>query len=188
MAEVTEKTLKDLKAEALAMGIPAEDVEAFTTKAQLTALIGGLKAKDANAKEPVKAPSTVEVSKPEEEKKINKILLGRAEIMRDKLLKQLKEEPVTFLIPLDPKEKPGKVEWSKDKDGNPYQMSIGDGAIETVELNGFKYFVPKGVLIPIPKQVAEVLSRSYSITSAAGRDMLADRTDPITGIKVADAL
>jgi hypothetical protein len=188
MAEVTEKTLKDLKAEAIALGIPAEDVESFNTKSQLNALIGGMKAKDATTKEPEKVKAIVEALKPEEEKKVNKVWLGKAEILREKLLKQLVEEPVTFLIPLAPKEKPGKVEWRKDKNDKPYQVVIGDGNVEPVQLNGFKYLVPKGVLIQVPKQVAEVLSKSYRITSEAGRNMLVDRTDPATGMKVSEAL
>ena len=94
--------------------------------------------------------------------------------MRNKLLAQ---EKVNILIPVDPTERAGVVEWRKDKNGEDYQVHIS-GAITSVQLNGYKYFIPKGVYTPVPRQVAEVISKAQQQTLEAGSNISLDRIDP----------
>jgi len=184
MAEDQEMTVKDLRAEAVKLGMSEEDAATFTTRIQLQNVIKTLEAKP---KEEIKKVATiVEKPNPTEDRKVNKLWMGKAEIMREKLLAQPK---VRFMIPLDSsKEKPGNVVWRKDRNGKPYQEAIGEGAYETVQINGFKYLVPKGVFVDIPQQVAEILSEGYRLTSQAGQDILLDRIDPETGKTVAESM
>jgi len=168
-----EKTLKQLKEELVSLGMPADAVESFNTKSQLLAVINTMK-----AKETVKRVDTLEEKEdPKEEKLVEQRYRSKAIIMRDKIMAQ---PTIRFFIPCEGKEKPGVVEWRTDKNGKKYQFVVS-GTYETVQLSGFKYFVPKGVFVDVPQQIAEELGASLHLTSEAGKDKLMDRTDPQTG-------
>ncbi len=81
---------------------------------------------------------------------------GKAAAMKAHLAKQPK---VQFLIPLGFGEK--------------------RGAYETVIMNGYRLNIMKGVLVELPRQVAELLAESYQMTIAAGQDYLLDRNDAV---------
>lgn len=74
------------------------------------------------------------------------------------------EPKVQVFVPLEPKEKPGKV-------------------FLPVTLNGYRIDVPKGVPTMQPKSVADVIYEHLQLTAVAGQRFLADRDE-----KVADAL
>jgi len=73
-----------------------------------------------------------------------------------------------FVVPLDPGEKPG--------------------AVETVNINGFKLTIKKGALVEIPVAVMKVLANYYKVSLEAGQDKLIDRDERHDGISMTDAL
>jgi hypothetical protein len=179
MKELNTLTVKQLQEKLISLGMPEEDVKGFKTKAPMIASINTLEAKEAT-KEPEevkKVASIEEKPNPSEDREVNKRWKSKAEIMRNKLLAQ---EKVNILIPVDPTERAGVVEWRKDKNGEDYQVHIS-GAITSVQLNGYKYFIPKGVYTPVPRQVAEVISKAQQQTLEAGSNISLDRIDPKTG-------
>ena len=194
MDKLNEKTLKELKVIAVVEGMGEEMASEFRAKAALASAIRIMREKPVEvAKEPVEAPKEVpvkrvetiaDVASPKETKNANKQWLGKAARMRDRLAAQPK---TIIMLPLEGKEKPGVVEDTVDKHGNFCQIRRG-GAVETVQLNGYKYLIPKGVQAKIPTQVAEVLGESMQLTSNAGRQWLIDRTDPETGRPISDSL
>lgn len=178
--ELETLTVKELQAKLVTLGMPEEDAIKLTTKASIIATIKTLQAKDAVKPEPEevkKVASIEETPNPVEDRQVNKRWLTKAQAMKAHLEKQ---EKVSILIPLDPTEKAGVVEWRTDANGQKYQYHVG-GAIETVQLNGYKYFIPKGVYTPVPRQIAEVIARSQQQTLQAGSDVSLNRIDPKTG-------
>ncbi len=177
--KLEDKSVKDLQADLVALGMPEEDTRGFTTKAPLIATINALKAKTVVDK----VASINETANPGEERQVNKKWLTKAQKMRDVLDKQPK---IRFFIPLEPKEKHGVVR--RVMINGREEIEHVSGAIETVTLNGCKTIIPKGVYWDIPKQVADVLSESLIATQNAGKDILADRFDPNTGKPIRDQL
>lgn len=176
--------LKELQDKLVELGMPADDVSAFKTKAPVIASIKTLMARKAVvASQPVESTEVKKVAtieekvNPTEEKAVNRHWKDKATKMKYHLEKQ---ETVNILIPLEPGEKPGVVEWRTGKDGETYQVAVS-GAVDSVQLNGCKWFVPKGKYTPVPRQVAEVISKSQQQTLDAGSDKRLDRTDPQTG-------
>jgi hypothetical protein len=187
MNELETLTVKELQDKLVSLGMPQEDVEAFKTKAPLIASIKTMMAKDAvrEPEEEVKKVATIEEPiNPSEEKKVNKEWKSKAERMKAQLEAQ---EQVSILVPLADGERAGVVEWKVDKDGQRYQNHIS-GAVESVQLNGYKYLIAKGVYTRVPRQIAEVISKAQSQTLEAGKNISLDRTDPNTGRPMADSL
>lgn len=175
-----EKTIKQLKAELVDRGMPANDADAFTSKAQINAVLNTLK-----AKEEVKRVDTLEDKEnPTEKKLFEKVYRSKAEKMRDLLNAQPK---VAVMVPLQGSEKQGVVEWRTNKSGEKFQYVVS-GSVETVQLNGCKWFIPKGVYYEVPQQISEIIQKSYFQTSQAGKDISLERLDSRTGRPMADAL
>ena len=170
--------------------MPQEDAEAFKTKAPIISSIKVLMARSmvnelVEEKEEVKRVATLEEKpNPSEDREVNKRWKDKASAMRDRLLSQ---EQVSILIPLETGERVGVVEWRKDKEGNPYQAHLA-GNCEKVQLNGYKYMIPKGIYTKVPRQIAEVISNSQQQTLEAGSHISLDRIDPNTGKPFSDAL
>jgi hypothetical protein len=61
-----------------------------------------------------------------------------------------KEPKINFLVPLFPGEK--------------------EGAYENVTVNGYRYTIKKGVMVEIPKTVANILADHYRISMSAGAE------------------
>lgn len=186
-------TVAELQEQLISLGMPEDDVAAFKTRAPLIASIKTLKAKEAMEKMETKVGDVPEVEKvatinerpnPVEDREVNKRWRNKAERMKAHLNSQKK---VRILIPLEPNEKPGVVEWRTDKNGNEYQVHIS-GALETVQLNGYKYFIPKGKYVEVPEQIAEVISTAQQRTLSAGSDISLSRIDPNTGRPFSDVL
>jgi hypothetical protein len=177
-----EMSIKELRQEAVKAGMPEADVEKLPSKGVIISVINTLKAAGAS-KEVEKVPTIEEKPSPSEEKQTNQKWKSKAEIMRDKLENQPK---VRFFLPLTGEEKPGIVREVM-VNGRKEQVVVG-GAVEVVQLNGFKTFVPKGKFVDIPQQVADVLSESMMSTQQAGADLLIDRVDPKTGLPVRSQL
>jgi len=177
-----EKTVKQFQAEVVELGMPAEDAVTLTTKAGLKAVINTLKA-SATQKvvEPVK--TIKEKPNPSEDRLVNKQFLTKAETMRCKLESQ---PNVRFFLPLVGAEKPGVIREVMVH-GRTEQVIVS-GAVEVVQLNGYKTFIPKGRFVEIPQQVADILSESMMATQQAGADLLIDRVDPKTGRQVGEQL
>jgi hypothetical protein len=181
-SEPDSMTLKQLQAEAIKLGMPAEDAEKLPSKGIARSVINTLKSVGAQ-KEVEKVNTIEENPNPSEEKAVNRQWKTKAEIMRDKLEKQPK---VRFFLPLTGEEKAGVVREVMVK-GRKEQVVVS-GAVEVVQLNGFKTFVPKGRFVELPQQVADVLSESMMATQQAGADLLIDRVDPKTGQPVQNQL
>ena len=175
-----ERTLKELQKELVKLGMPEEEAKSFNTKAQVLAVINTLDAKKAVEK----VKTLEEVESPAEKKAFEQQWLSKAMIMKKKLEAQPK---VRFLLPLEGSEKQGVVEWRTGKNGEKYQYVVS-GSVETVQLNGYKYFIPKGIFVDIPEQVAQVLSESYKLTASAGSNISMDRIDDKTGKPMRDIM
>ena len=202
MAKLTDLTVKELKAELVKLGMPEDDVDAFRTRAPLIATIKTMEAtsvvKEKGEGEAddkvVRVKSIKETPTPSEERKVNKNWKNKAVKMKARLLAQ---EVISILIPLEPAEKKGVVVWAYTSNGDKMSVAVWNtltleekmgthqvhvaGAIESVQLNGYKYFIPKGVYTPVPEQIAKVISNSQQQTLDAGSEMKLDRIDPKTG-------
>lgn len=86
------------------------------------------------------------------EREVQQLLNADAKASKERLAKQPRCD---FLIPLSPGEQPG--------------------AYDTVQINGYKLTIQKGVMVNIPRQVAEILAEKYAIQTSAGSDMLLNR-------------
>jgi len=191
MKEIELLTVKELQAKLVELGMPEDDAKAFKTKAPMIASIRTLEAKEVvidtvkgEAGEVKKVASIEERPNPSEDREVNKKWKSKAEKMKARLLAQ---EQVSILIPVEAHEHAGVVEWRTDKNGQQYQVHIS-GAVESVQLNGYKYFIPKGIYTRVPRQIAEVISNSQQQTLEAGKDISLDRIDPNTGRPFADSL
>jgi len=186
MKDLSLMTVKELQAKLIDLGMPEEDALVFKTKAPMISAINTLSASKAveETEEVKKVASIEEKPNPSEDREVNRRWKSKAEAMRDKLLAQ---EKVSILIPVDPTEKAGVVEWRTDKYGQPYQVHLS-GAIESVQLNGYKFLIEKGKYTQVPRQIAEVISKSQQQTLEAGSDIRIDRIDPNTGKPVAESL
>jgi hypothetical protein len=65
------------------------------------------------------------------------------------------QEHVNFIVPMASGEKPG--------------------AYETVQINGYKLTIQKGVMVSIPKAVANLIANKYRINMEAGSESKIDR-------------
>ena len=152
--KLEERTLEELKKIAVSYGVT--DVTGFNNKSSLISTIRALKdlkkaAQDAFSANMVVQPVVTPVSVPKNEND-NDRWMNKAMRMKASLDQQPK---VSFLIPLGFKEK--------------------KGTIETVILNGYRFEIKKGVMVQIPKQVAEVLAESYELEMDAGEQFRTDR-------------
>lgn len=182
---VVEKTLKQLQAELVELGIPADAAEGFKTRAVALATIETLKASQTVTTEaaPKRVATLEEKVNPVEEKQIARQYQDKADTMRRKLEAQPK---VRFFLPISEQEKPGVVREVM-RNGRKEQIYVS-GAVETVQLNGYKVLIPKGVFVDVPQQVADVLSDAMRLTQNAGANLLIDRIDPQTGAPVSQRL
>lgn len=189
MESLEQLTVQQLQDKLVELGMPLEDAEAFKTKAPIISSIKVLMAKkmvaDPEVEEEVKKVATLEEKpNPSEDREVNKRWKTKAEAMKARLLQQ---EQVSILIPLDSGERVGVIEWRTDKNGDTYQAHVS-GAYEKVQLNGFKYMIPKGVYTKVPRQIAEVISQAQQQTLEAGSHISLDRIDPKTGKPFSEAL
>lgn len=67
---------------------------------------------------------------------------------------------VSFLVPLMPGEMPG--------------------AYETVQINGYRLTIKKGVMVEVPKSVAEILAAHYQVQLTAGQEKRIDRSQEVS--------
>jgi len=187
---VDERTLKQLQDEAVELGMPSEDVATFKGKAPLIATINAMKAvkapavdADTTPEAPKKVVTLEERANPSEEKLISAQHKQKARIMEKKLAGQTR---VRFFLPKSDTEEVGVVR--EVATGDSIKQTYIGGAIETVQLNGFKYLIPKGAFFDVPQQVADVLSEAMAMTQKAGSDLLTSRIDPTTGRQVSAQL
>ena len=167
-------TVKELRAEAVKLGMPESDAEVFDTKKPLIATITTLQAQQVVGY--VDTPSEL---KEDKDRYLTKV---------EKMRKFLEESPKTgFMIPLDIGEKPGIVAVKNVK-GRKVTTHVA-GAVESFSMNGLKLMYPKGVMIDdMPRPVAIHLSKCYNMTARAGEEKLIGRVDPKTGREVSEQL
>lgn len=178
-------TIKELQEKLVEFGMPEDEVSAFKSKAPIISTLKAMSAQQAvlseeieeEAEQESKVDSLEDRPNPNEEREVNKKWKTKAEKMKSILMAQPK---VSILVPLDPGERVGVVEWKEDRYGDKYQVHIS-GAIESVQLNGYKYFIPKGVYTPVPQQIAEVIAQAQQQTLSAGSSISLNRIDPNTG-------
>lgn len=114
-------------------------------------------------KKPAATRSTVKADKPAApapRQNVQDELLGDAKRTQLALAKAPK---IMFLVPLSPFEK--------------------EGAYDEVYINGYRTTVKKGVMVEIPRPVAELLAQKYNIEMTAGQEHRIDRDN-----RVEDAL
>lgn len=159
-----ELTLNELKAELSDLG-QAAVAETLNTKAQALAVLAGLKVSPANP-ERVEIPiSTVA------DREVNKNSASKTKRMEERL----KAQPqVQVFLALEGKERAGSV---SENIVNGQRRVATDGAVETVQLNGFITYIPKGKPVLVPQQVAAELGQSQVETANAGKAFEVDRPD-----------
>lgn len=140
-----------------------------------------------------KVKSINERPDPKEERLINKQHFTKAKTMKHKLLGQ---ELTSIIVPLESGEKVGVViwVWTKTDEFIPDEEWINltleqkmsthqvwvEGAYIAPQLNGYKYFIPKGRYYKVPLQVARIVTDSQQQTLDAGKHIDINRTDPRT--------
>ena len=96
---------------------------------------------------------------------------SKAEKMGAKLAGQPK---VAVLISLENKETQGTV---VEEIVNGKRVVKVTGAVATFIINGWTTYVPKGIRVRVPEQIAEMLGQSESDTAEAGSNIAIDRAD-----------
>ena len=198
-----EQTLKELKEELVELGMPEEDADEFRTKSAAIATINALKTTKIKAELPEnddKVESIEEKPDPVEDRETNKAWKDKATRMKAKLLAQ---EFVSILVPLEPEEKIGEVVWvSQDTEEiiplkdwlklphaskmRTYQKRLS-GEIISPQLNGYRYFIPKGVYYQVPMQIFEVVNEANMEQLKATQYKNLERIDPKTGVPYKDS-
>ena len=173
--DLTKLTVKELQAMAIKLGMPAEDASTFEVKKPLIATINALRAKEVVNESVAK----------EEIKKDKEKWTSKKERMRAILLKQKK---VRVLVPLEGKEEVGEVKWIFNEKSKRKEQVYIKGSYIPVQINGFKWIVPKGVYVDVPEQVSDIISNAQQATAESGKDFLIDRRDPETGQEVRNML
>lgn len=180
LLSLEEMSLKQLQEEAVKLG--AKDVEDFTTKKQMLNVIHTLQAKPPAA--PAFQTTTPGLDNPSAD---NRMWMDKRSRMMAILWEQMaRGEKTRVLIPLEGKEKPGKV--SVVVKGNRKEFIPLGGAIDTVCLNGYVWMIPKGVYSEVPNRVADELGTAQQETANAGAAFDINRIDPNTGRPVSDQL
>jgi len=174
-----EKTVKELREELVKLGMPVEDAEKLTTKAQIGVTINALKAANVVKK--------VDSLEPKVDLKEEKQDEKRWQSKADRMAKHLEEQPkVRVLIPLDPQEEQGVVREIEIRGIKQYVHV--SGAVWSKTFNGYKVVIPKGIYTKVPEQIADNISEEYNQTQHAGDQWLIDRVDPQTGKSVRSQL
>lgn len=203
---MSEKTLKQLKEELVEAGMPEEDADEFRTKAAAEVTLEALETTkiraevaEAETEEEKPVESIEERPDPKEERKTNRDWKSKAKRMKAKLLSQ---EFVSILVPLDPEDTIGEVEWvdTDSEDVIPlkkwlklphaekmrtFQKKIG-GTVIAPQLNGYKFFIPKGVYYQVPMQIFEVVNEAnmeqVKATQYKNLNRLDEQTRQATGL------
>jgi len=171
MAKVTpleEMTLNELKEELGKRGHEAI-AKTLNTKPQALAVLTGLMTTPANP-EKVELPPG-EVVSPTRERQDTRNWQSKAKIMEEKLKNQ---EKVQVFLALEGKETAGKV-VERIVDGQRQVQT--EGAVETVIINGYVTYIPKGVPVSVPLQIAAALGQAQTDTAQAGKEFELDRPD-----------
>ena len=178
-----EKRFLAVKSYAKGLGVPNLDV--YNTKAQIINAINAFKAVRDGSVEVEPSPE-VETEKKESEPTVaepvaddprldEKKYQKKSDIMAAKLASQPK---VRVLVPLEGTEKQGQVKIENDVRGLP-RYSYLSGAVKSVQLNGYKIIIPKGVYVEVPQQVADLISKNQIQTVMAGDNFKIDRTPEV---------
>jgi len=172
MEDLQNKTLKELREMVVKLGMTPKDAELFGFKKPLIATIKAFSSKMPNKSD---------------DEDFNKLYTSKAERMRAKLMKQPR---VKIKLPLQAKETIGKVKWLFNPKTKRKEQVYFGGAFLAVQLNGFKWLVPKGVYTDVPQQISETIDEADRRTQEAGKQWLIDREgkDPKTGLSVKDVL
>ena len=178
MTKLQELSLAQLKEKAIKAGMPKETIDVFNSKKQLIAVIEGMKGKVKLVDQTKSGDET-----PKEKRVADK----NWESKRDTMARLLEEQPkVSMQIPLDPKEEQGVVESKVVKGIRIFK--IISGAVIPKTINGYTWFIPKGIMTQVPEQIYELVSRNLNVIAQGGREHQLDRKDPNTGKTVRDAL
>lgn len=163
-------SMPELQRQAKILGMPEDQVQLFNTKEQLAAIISSLQEKRAQAlpKDSVESPNEVAKWK------------GK----RWNMMKRLQSQPrKPLFIPLEGKEKPGKVLEYIDKNGETKFKVDPNTAVCPLTINGFTWYVPKGVFVDVPEQLAIMKQENMIASQMAGEQYSLDRTpnDSLSG-------
>ena len=161
--DLLEKTVKELQAMVVELGMTEEEASYIGVKKPLIAIINTLRAKNV---------TKIAV----EDKDAKKKWLSKKETMREKLMNQKK---IRTHIPCEGKEKKGIVKWVYNKQTKREEQVYVSGTVIPVQLNGYIWLVPKGVHTELPIQVADMLADSQDAVSRAGEKYLIDRDEKV---------
>lgn len=184
--ELADLSVKQLREELVKLGMPVEDAEGFDTKKPIISTINTLKAKKA-IEEAVETVESMAKLDPVEEKNVNKKWASKKELMRIKLMAQPK---VKIRIACEGKEQPGVVRWVMNPKTKVEEQVYISGAYHAVQLNGYKWLIPKGSYEEVPQQVADQILKAQKNTDEAGKEfnLAISRMDPETGRPVSNQL
>lgn len=167
-----EMTMGELKEEISALG-QAGIATTLNTRSQALAVLAGLKANPGNP-ENVTLPKVEELTPPLNtisDREVNKAAISKTKRMEEKLNSQPK---VQVFLALEGKERMGEV---KETIVNGQRKIVTEGTVETVQLNGFTTYIPKGKPVLVPQQVAQELGQAQVETANAGKAFEIDRPD-----------
>ena len=185
--KVVEKTKADLEAEALELGVDEAVVKAVSNKAGLEALIAMQKSQQAQVEAVQEQLADVEAKADELDDPATKTRVivddeTGATVVKKAVKDNKKSDAKKYLSKrermkahLDAQE---KVEVYVPRD-----FGEKKGTTLAVQLNGYRLNILKGVMVRVPKQIAEVIKESYDMTEQAGDEFLMDRekVDTVTG-------
>lgn len=179
MNKLEELSLKELKAKAIALGVPEEDLKGFTSRTPLIVMIRAIQAKP--IVEPVKLEpiETTQVREADDRRWENKVERQR---------KFYDSQPkIRTLIPTEGDEKPGVVK--KVTGSLNYENLVPvSGAVWSKTFNGLRVVYPKGVYVDMPEEIANKIGLELNLTNHAGDAWRLDRVKPETGEQVSKQL
>lgn len=172
MPKLEELSLSQLKEKAVVLGLTAEELKSFITKASIIATIRAIeKVKPVATLNPTETPREIKEDSRRWETKV------------DKMRAFLENQPtVRVLIPLEGDEKQGVV---KEANG---QMVAVSGAVWSKTFNGYRVCIPKGKYTDVPQSIAENIEKEYHQTTHAGDQWKLDRVKAETGELVSKQL
>lgn len=108
---------------------------------------------------PVPTPPIDTIGKPTTSKQPASSEVQNRDIIAETKKKLDAQEHINFIIPVVDGELPG--------------------AYETVQINGYKLTIQKGIMVSIPKDVANLLAEKYRIGMTAGQEKRIDRATDV---------
>lgn len=171
-----EKTLQELKEEALSLGMAEDSLKGFTTKSSLLTTIQLLRQmKVVQAKGQDNAPADVEIDVDDPATKDRKVVQEDGTVVVKKAVRDNERTDRTVYETRKQRIKRLLDSQPKVKVFVPRDFGEKAGAALPVTINGYTYSVLKGMMVEVPQGVYEVIQNSLEETEKAGTEFLMGR-------------